>query len=111
MSEELAEKSSTQVTLKVPTAFLKYFDEITEQLGYPRNEAIRESMRRFVEWGYQKVNERYPERQMGAIQGIIGTLFGGIMEQAKKLDELDELPNTKDKLKQLPTSPKSQSKK
>ncbi|HEY4673013.1 MAG TPA: ribbon-helix-helix domain-containing protein [Nitrososphaerales archaeon] len=77
------------ITLKVPTSFLKDFDTVTEQLGYPRNEAIREAMRRFVDWGYQKVNERHPERAMGLVQGVVSSLFGGIIEESKKLEGIN----------------------
>ena len=91
MTEEPKEKS-TQVTLKIPSSFLTDFDLVTEQLGYPRNEAIREAMRRFLDWGYQKVNERHPERQMGLVQGMFGSIFGGLMEEAKKLEQSETLP-------------------
>ncbi len=68
------------------------FDSITNQLGYPRNEAIREAMRRFVDWGHQKVNERHPEKAMGLVQGIFGDVFGSLMNEAKKLDQKSALP-------------------
>ncbi len=81
------EPPSTQITLKIPTAFLQEFDEITSQLGYPRNEAVREAMRRFLEWGFQKANERHPERQMELVQGMLSSLFGGLAQEAKKFEE------------------------
>ncbi len=90
MSEEPKDKS-TQVTLKIPSSFLTDFDSVTEQLGYPRNEAIREAMRRFLDWGYQKVNERHPERQMGLVQGMFGSMFGGLIEEAKRLEQAGPL--------------------
>ena len=82
---------STQITLKVPTDFLKDFDSISGQLGYPRNEAVREAMRRFLDWSYQKMNERHPERAMGLAQGMISSLFGGIIEESKKLESTGSL--------------------
>ena len=90
--EESPHTKSTQITLKVPTEFLTDFDSITNQLGYPRNEAIREAMRRFVDWGHQKVNERHPERAMGLAQGIFGNIFGGLMNDVKKLEQESALP-------------------
>lgn len=103
MSEEHQGKS-TQITLKVPTDFLKDFDETAAQLGYPRNEAVREAMRRFLDFGYQKLNERHPERAMGMVQGMIGSIFGGIMEEAKKLESVSPEPK---KLEDRPKSPKN----
>ncbi|MDG7000207.1 MAG: hypothetical protein JRN15_13970 [Nitrososphaerota archaeon] len=97
MSEELA-GTSVQVTLKVPTAFLKEFDDITAQLGYPRNEAVREAMRRFVDFGYQKINERHPEKAMGLVQGMMSSIFGGIAQEMSKLESAQsgqkELPSS-----------------
>lgn len=100
MSEDSPDKS-VQITLKVPFAFLKEFDEIAALLGYPRNEAIRESMRRFTDWGYQKVNERHPERAMGMMQGMFSALFGGIAAESEKLQNVKALP---DKNKEQPRS-------
>ena len=87
MTEEPSD-TSIQVTLKVPAAFLKEFDDISGQLGYPRNEAVREAMRRFVDWGFQKVNERHPEKSIALVQGMIGSMFGGIIQEANKLEAL-----------------------
>lgn len=96
MTEEPNVKS-TQITLKVPSPFLTDFDSVTQQLGYPRNEAVREAMRRFLDWGYQKVNERHPERAMAMVQGAIGGIFGGLMEEAKKLEQSGALPEQPNK--------------
>jgi len=49
-------------------------------------------MRRFLDWGYQKLNERHPERAMAMFQGAIGGIFGGLMEEAKKLEQAGALP-------------------
>lgn len=39
------------ISIRVPPKMLKYFDSITKKRGYNRQEAIRESMRRFTNWG------------------------------------------------------------
>lgn len=97
MTEE-STGTSVQVTLKIPAAFLKEFDEITAQLGYPRNEAVREAMRRFVDFGYQKINERHPEKAMGLVQGMMGSIFGGIAQEMSKLE------NSQATQKELPSA-------
>jgi metal-responsive CopG/Arc/MetJ family transcriptional regulator len=56
--EEDQQIKSKQVTLKVPEAFLKRFDEVSEMLGYTGNEAIREAMRRFEDQASQKLISR-----------------------------------------------------
>lgn len=98
MSEEPQSKS-TQITLKIPTDFLKDFDQTCAQLGYPRNEAVREAMRRFLDFGYQKLNERHPERAIGLVQGMISSVFGGVMEEAKRLESTPPTRVLEDKSK------------
>jgi hypothetical protein len=58
-------------------------------------------MRRFADWGYQKVNERHPERQIGAVQGMFSALFSGLAAESQKLQNITALP---DKTSEQPRS-------
>lgn len=84
---ELTEKgkNNVQVVLKIPEAFMKRFDDVSEQLGYTRTEAIKESMRRFQEQNEQKVMQR-PENVSEQMKQMMSSIFTPILELAKLED-------------------------
>lgn len=93
-------KKSVQVTLKIPEAFIKRFDETSEQLGYTRTEAIKEAMRRFQEAGEQRLMQR-PERASEMMKQMMSAVFTPLMELANKAEETEKLkPRTIEALPQ-----------
>lgn len=88
LSEDEQFTRTTQVTLKVPTTFIDRFDKVTEALGYSRTEAIRESMRRFLEVGEIKLKER-PEEAFAQMKMFMDALMGSIIQVAEKVDSLE----------------------
>jgi len=97
--EEDQQIKSKQVTLKVPEAFLKRFDEVSEMLGYTRNEAIREAMRRFEDQASQKLMSR-PENAAQNIRQMIESIISPILTMTQALEQKEgkkpELPNKLD---------------
>jgi len=93
-------QKSVQVALKIPEAFMKRFDETSEQLGYTRTEAIKEAMRRFQEAGEQRLMQR-PEHASEMMKQMMSTIFTPLMELADKaegsekvkLRTIESLPN------------------
>lgn len=93
-------QKSVQVTLKIPEAFMKRFDETCEQLGYTRTEAIKEAMRRFQEAGEQRLMQR-PEHASEMMKQMMSSIFTPLMELANKAEEsektkprtIESLPN------------------
>lgn len=77
---------SVQVTLKVPESFLKRFDEVSEMLGYSRNEAIREAMRRFEEQASQKLMNR-PENVAQTIKQMMESIITPILSVAETFEQ------------------------
>lgn len=92
---ELTEKSknAVQIVLKMPETFMKRFDEVSEQLGYTRTEAIKEAMRRFQEVNEQKLTQR-PENAAEMMKQIMGAIFAPLAELAKAEESktIDVLP-------------------
>ena len=83
-------KNSVQVTLKIPEAFMKRFDDTSEQLGYTRTEAIKEAMRRFQEAGEQRLMQR-PEHASEMMKEMMSAVFTPLMEFANKAEESEKL--------------------
>ncbi len=83
-------KNAVQVVLKIPEAFMKRFDDTSEQLGYTRTEAIKEAMRRFQEANEQKVMQR-PENASAMMKEMMSAVFTPIIELANKAEESDKL--------------------
>jgi hypothetical protein len=79
-------KNSVQVVLKLPEAFMKRFDHTSEELGYTRTEAIKESMRRFQEANEQKLTQR-PENASAMMKEMMGAIFTPLIELANKAEE------------------------
>ncbi len=84
---ELTEKgkNNVQVVLKIPESFMKRFDDVSDQLGYTRTEAIKEAMRRFQELNEQKVMQR-PENISEQMKQMMSSIFTPIIELAKLED-------------------------
>jgi metal-responsive CopG/Arc/MetJ family transcriptional regulator len=83
-------KNAVQVVLKIPEAFMKRFDDTSEQLGYTRTEAIKEAMRRFQEANEQKVMQR-PENASAMMKEMMSAVFTPIIELANKAEESEKL--------------------
>ena len=83
-------KNAVQVVLKIPEAFMKRFDNTSEQLGYTRTEAIKEAMRRFQEANEQKVMQR-PENASAMMKEMMSAVFTPIIELANKAEESEKL--------------------
>jgi metal-responsive CopG/Arc/MetJ family transcriptional regulator len=83
-------KNAVQVVLKIPEAFMKRFDDTSEQLGYTRTEAIKEAMRRFQEANEQKVMQR-PENASAMMKEMMSAVFTPIIELADKAEESEKL--------------------
>ena len=72
--------------MKVPAIFMERFDRIAETLGYTRTEAIKESMRRFEEWGESRLMKR-PETAAENMRQTIEAIFKPLIEMAAKAEE------------------------
>ena len=83
-------KSAVQVVLKIPEAFMRRFDDTSEQLGYTRTEAIKEAMRRFQEGNEQKLMQR-PENASAVMKEMMSAVFTPIIELANKAEESEKL--------------------
>lgn len=81
---ELTEKgkNTVQIILKMPEAFMKRFDETSEQLGYTRTEAVKEAMRRFQEGNEQRLMQR-PENVSEQMKLMMSSIMTPILELAK----------------------------
>jgi metal-responsive CopG/Arc/MetJ family transcriptional regulator len=88
-NEERTTSKSVQVTLKVPEDFLKRFEEVSEKLGYSRNEAIREAMRRFEEQASQKLMNR-PENAAQIIRQIMESIITPILSAAEAFQRKED---------------------
>jgi len=95
-----SKQNSAQIILKVPENFLKRFDQMSEQLGYTRTEAIREAMRRFQEQGEQRLMQR-PETAAENMKQMMTAVFSPIFEMAAKAEETEKL-HKKNKLVEVP---------
>src|SRR3989304_7915890 len=84
------DKKAVQIVLKIPEAFMKRFDDISEQLGYTRTEAIKESMRRFQEAGEQRLMQR-PEHASEMMKQMMSAIFTPLMELANKAEETEKI--------------------
>lgn len=100
---ELTEKgkNNVQVILKIPEAFMKRFDETSEQLGYTRTEAIKEAMRRFQEMNEQRLMQR-PEYAKETAKQMMSAIFEPIIEMVRKEElqgkrTIDALPQMQKK--------------
>lgn len=89
---ELTEKAknTVQIILKMPEAFMKRFDEASEQLGYSRTEAVKEAMRRFQEANEQRLMQR-PETISEQMKLMMSSILNPILELAK-LEESQKSP-------------------
>ena len=74
--------------MRIPTAFMERFDRIAEMLGYTRTEAIKESMRRFEEWGEKRLMER-PETAAENMRKMMESIFKPLVEMAAKQEETE----------------------
>jgi metal-responsive CopG/Arc/MetJ family transcriptional regulator len=93
-------KNAVQVVIKIPEAFMKRFDDTSEQLGYMRTEAIKEAMRRFQEANEQKLMQR-PENASVMMKEMMSAVFTPILELANKAEESEKLkPKTVEMLSQ-----------
>lgn len=93
-------KNTVQVVLKIPEAFMKRFDDTSEQLGYTRTEAIKEAMRRFQEAGEQRLMQR-PEHASEMMKQMMSAVFTPLLELANKSEKSEKLrPKTIEALPQ-----------
>jgi hypothetical protein len=83
---EKAPSKSVQVTLKVTESFLKRFDEVSEMLGYTRNEAIREAMRRFDDQASQKLMSR-PENVAQNVRQMMESIIAPMLSATQVLEQ------------------------
>ena len=83
------QKVSTQLVMKIPTAFMTRFDRIAEELGYTRTEAVKEAMRRFEEWGERRLMGR-PEIAASNMKQMMESIFKPLFEAADKYEKSEK---------------------